>query len=319
MNGREGMSDLTLVIIAGVLIAIIFVFAIAIIIIGSNPAKSNEIESQAEITIIDDYGRSITVPKNPQKIISITPSTTEILYAVGLGDRVIGVDEYSDYPEEAKNKTRIGSYLTPNLEIIASLEPDLILASDMTSEDDIAMMEEKGLVVVVLAPKTIEGIIQDIKLVGVIGDKTSEADNLAYSLEQRIDAITSMTSNNISQRPRVYIEYYPYWTYGPGSFGNDLILMAGGGNIAASTSAAYIEISNEFLVASNPEIIILTVGLHAPTTIEDVRTRTGWDETDAIKLDRVYTIDDDIMSRPGPRIVDALEQLAELIHPELFS
>jgi len=311
MNKRKWMSGLTAIVIVCVLILTSFI-------VGFFVTEFKEPEKQTGFTIIDDYGRTVAVPKNPQKIISLAPSTTEILYAVGLGDKVIGVDEYSDYPEEAKNKTKIGSYLTPNLEIIISLKPDLILASDMTSKDSVVTLEEKGLTVVVLTPKTIKGIFQDIRLVGLIGNKNDEANNLADNLEQRIDVVTSKTSNSSLNRPRVYVEYYPYWTYGPGSFGNDLILMAGGRNIAATTVTAYSEITNEFLVASNPEIIIFTIGPHASTTIKDIKSRTGWDDTDAVKYDKIYTIDDDIISRPGPRIVDALEQLAELIHPELF-
>lgn len=274
-------------------------------------------EKQEEFTIIDDYGRTVVIPKYPQRIISLAPSTTEILYAVGLGDKIVGVDDYSDYPEEAKNKTKIGNcYPTPNLEIILSLKPDLIVTADITSKDFVTTMEEKGLKVIVLAPKTINGIIQNIRLVGLIGNKAAEANNLADNLEQRINAITSKTSN--SNFPKVYVEYYPYWTFGPGSFSNDLILMAGGRNIAATTTTAYPNIDDEFIVSSNPEIIIYTIGPYTTTTIEEIKRRTGWYETDAVKNNKIYTLDDNIISRPGPRIVDALEQLAELIHPELF-
>lgn len=301
------------------IIAIVCVMILIAFIAGFDVAEFKEQEKQAGFTVIDDYGREVTLPKNPQRIISLAPSSTEILFAVGLGYRVVGVDDNSDYPEAAKNKTKIGSYLNPNLEVIASLEPDLILVTDITSKEYVASLEEKNFTVVVLAPKTIQGIIRDIRVVGAIGNKTTEANNLADNLEQRINAITSKTSNSSLYRPKVYVEYYPYWTYGPGSFGNDLISMAGGKNIAAITATAYSEITNEFVVASNPELIIFTVGSRASTTIKDIKSRTGWDKVDAVKNNKIYTIDDDIISRPGPRIVDALEQLARLIHPELFS
>jgi len=310
MNKRKWTNRLSA--IACILILISFVT-------GFYVAEFNELEKQAGFTVIDDYGREVTLPKNPQRIISLAPSSTEILFAVGLGYRVVGVDDNSDYPEAAKNKTKIGSYLNPNLEVIASLEPDLILVTDITSKEYVASLEEKNFTVVVLAPKTIQGIIRDIRVVGAIGNKTTEANNLADNLEQRINAITSKTSNSSLYRPKVYVEYYPYWTYGPGSFGNDLISMAGGKNIAETTATAYSEITNEFVVASNPELIIFTVGPHTSTTIKDIKSRTGWDKVDAVKNNKIYTIDDDIISRPGPRIVDALEQLARLIHPELFS
>lgn len=310
MNKRKLMNRL---------IAIVCVIILIAFIAGFYVAEFNEQEKQAGFTVIDDYGREVTLPKNPQRIISLAPSSTEILFAVGLGYRVVGADDHSDYPEAAKNKPKIGSYLNPNLEVIASLEPDLILATDMTSKEYVASLEEKNFTVVVLAPKTIQGIIRDIRVVGAIGNKTTEANNLADNLEQRINAITSKTSNSSLYRPKVYVEYYPYWTYGPGSFGNDLISMAGGKNIAATTATAYSEITNEFVVASNPELIIFTVGPHTSTTIKDIKSRTGWDKVNAVQNNKIFTIDDDIISRPGPRIVDALEHLARLIHPELFS
>ena len=289
------------------------------VIMGLYIADSDKSENAFALTITDDYGEKVTIPNNIQRIVSLSPSTTEILFAVGLGDKIVGIDEYSDYPEETKGITKIGSYLTPNLEIIVSLKPDLVFVSDMTSKDDVENLKEKGLIVVALAPITIDEIIQDIRLVGAISDNAAEANNLADSLEERIDLVTSKTNNSNLDRPRVYIEYFPYWTYGPGSFGNDLISMAGGTNIAASTATEYPEITTEFIVASNPEIIILTIGPMTSTSVEDIITRIGWDSLDAIKNDEIFTIDDNIISRPGPRMVNALERLAEIIHPELFS
>ncbi len=318
MYRREGMSESAIIAISVVLIVIVMTSVITLLLISYDPSEQKGSE-EPKITVVDDYGRAVEVPKSPQRIISISPSTTEILYAVGLGDKVIAVDEYSDYPEEAKSKTKIGSYLTPNIEIIVSLEPDLVLVSDMTTKDNVATLETKGLTVVALAPNNIQGIIQNIRIIGTIGDNAEIANDLADSLEERIDAVTSKTSEGSLSRPRVYIEYYPYWTYGPGSFGNDLIVMAGGNNVASTLVAPYAEITNEFLVASNPEVIIYTVGAHASTTTEDIESRPGWEDTDAIRNNKIYTIDDSIMARPGPRIVDALEQLAKLIHPEIFS
>jgi iron complex transport system substrate-binding protein len=299
--------------------AIVCILLFTVLIINLYIAKFKESEETSGFTVIDDYGRAVIVPKNPQRIISLAPGCTEIIFALGLNTRVVGVDDYSDYPEAAKNITKIGSYLNPNLEVIVSLEPDLILASDMTSKEHIASLEEKNLAVFVLAPKVIQGIIRDIRLVGIIGNKKKEADDLTNSLEQRINVITAKTKSNTLCAPRIYIEYYPYWTYGPGSFGNDLISMAGGENIAGTMATAYSEITNEFVVSSNPELMVFAVGSHASTTSKDIKSRTGWDRISAVKNNKIYTIDDDIISRPGPRIVDALEQLAILIHPELFS
>jgi len=311
MKKRKGITRLAAIAMACILI-------LAAFIVISYITQFKESGRQTGFTVIDDYERAITVPKNPQRIISLAPGCTEIIFAVGLGTKVVGVDDYSNYPEAAKNITKIGSYLSPNLEVMVLSEPDLILASDMTSKEYITSLEEKNLTVFILAPKAIQGIIRDIRLVGIIGNKTKEADNLINSLEQRINVIASKTKSNTLYTPRVYLEYYPYWAYGPGSFGNDLISMAGGKNIAATAASAYSEVASEFIVSSNPELIIFTIGPYVSTTTKDIKSRTGWDRISAVRNNKIYAIYDDIISRPGPRIVDALEQLAKMIHPELF-
>ncbi len=267
--------------------------------------------------VTDDLGRTVYVSDNPQRIVSLAPSVTEILCALGLGHRIVGVDKNSDYPEAVKTIEKVGDWI-PDEEKIMALKPDLILVSDMTSLDVITSLEERGLTVVCLAPETVVGVLQSITLVGSITGKQDTAQKVVDELNQRIEAITDVTSGNNLYKPTVYLEYYPYWTFGPGSFGNDLVVMAGGRNIAADAAAAYVNISAEYIVGENPEIIIFTVGYTTDTTIEDIRCRPGFDTIDAVKNDRIYTIDDDILSRPGPRIVDALEELARIIHPELF-
>lgn len=267
-------------------------------------------------SIVDDLGRTVFVPDNPQRILSLAPSVTEILFILGLENQIVGVDDNSDYPEAAKDKEKVGGWI-PDEERIMALRPDLVLVSDMTSQAIISSLEDRGLIVVCLAPKTVEGVIQNIRLVGLITGKEDAAQMIAEGLEQRIEAITSVTASQL-YRPSVYLEYYPYWTFGPGSFGNDLIVMAGGINIAADTATEYPNISGEYIVGKNPEIIIFTVGHGTTTTVDDIRDRPGFDTIDAVKNNRIHTIDDDILSRPGPRIVDALEQLAYIIHPELF-
>ncbi len=271
-----------------------------------------------ELKVVDGYGRAVSISRTPLRIISLAPSITETLYAVEVGERVVGVDDFSDYPEEVGAKPRIGSYLNPDLEKIVALKPDLILASDITPLEMVLDLEQRGLTVFVLAPKTLREVIHDIRLVGLITGNADKANAVAGKLEQRINAVTSKISNSSAYRPKVYLEYYPYWTFGPGSFGHDLILMAGGRNLAEGAVAAYPQVSDEFIVGSNPEIIIFTVGPHAKTTIEDIEDRPGWRNTEAVRSGRIYTIDDDILSRPGPRLVDALEQLAKTFHPELF-
>jgi len=275
-------------------------------------------EEVQELKVVDGYGRAVSISRTPLRIISLAPSITETLYAVEVGERVVGVDDFSDYPEEVRAKPRIGSYLNPDLEKIVALKPDLILASDITPLEMVLDLEQRELTVFVLAPKTLREVIHEIRLVGLVTGNADKGNAVAERLEQRINAVTSKISNSSAYRPKVYLEYYPYWTFGPGSFGHDLILMAGGRNLAEGAVAAYPQVSDEFIVGSNPEIIIFTVGPHAKTTVQDIEDRPGWRNTEAVRSGRIYTIDDDILSRPGPRLVDALEQLAKTFHPELF-
>jgi len=312
---EQAIATGKLIPIALLLVGLAFSSALGYYLASLQPSR----EALEELKVIDGYGRTVSIPQSVMRIISLAPSVTEILYAIGVGERLVGVDDFSDYPEEARAKAKIGSYLEPDLEKIVALKPDLILASDITSREMVLNLEEKGLTVLVLAPKTLREVIHDIRLVGLITGNADEANALAERLEKKINTITSKISNSSARRPSVYLEYYPYWSFGPGSFGHDLILMAGGRNVAEGALVAYPEVSNEFIVGSNPEIIIFTVGPHAKTTIQDIENRPGWRNIDAVRNARIYTIDDDILSRPGPRLVDALEQLAKIIHPELFT
>ena len=269
------------------------------------------------ILLVDDYGRTIKLDGIPQRIVSTAPTPTEILFAVGAGSQVVGVDDYSDYPAEVANLTKVGSY-TLNTEVIIGLQPDLIVSSDLVPISQLELLEDRGIPFVVLATRTLDDVLKDVRLVGILTGHVEEANSLADSLEDRIDAVTEKTQSETVVKPRVYVEYYPYWTYGPGSFGNDLIALAGGINIAENTSSEYPMLTSEFVIAQDPEVIVYTVGYMTTTTVEDIASRAGWDEISAVVDDEIYSLDDNLMSRYGPRIVDGLEALAEILHPELF-
>jgi iron complex transport system substrate-binding protein len=284
----------------------------------ANTNNQNNTSAKQELTIIDDYGRTVSVVKYPKRIISLAASSTEVVYSIGLGNRIVGVDDFSDYPEDAKNKTKVGSF-DLSYEVIAGLKPDIIVGADIISRQTVSTLEKRGYVVIILAPKSLNGILQDIRLLGLVTGKEKEANDLAGRLDSRISNVTAKTSGANVSRLKTYLEYYPYFTYGPGSIGNDLILMAGGFNIASNTTVQYPQVTKEFVIASNPEIIVFTQGAFTDTTVEKVKQRPGWSVIDAVKSDKIYSIDDNSISRPGPRMVNGLEDLAKLIHPELFS
>ena len=270
------------------------------------------------ILLVDDYGRIVELERVPERIVSTAPTPTEMLFAVGAGDLVVGVDDYSDYPAEAANLTKVGSY-TLNTEVIVGLQPDLIVSSDLVPLSQLELLEDQGIPYVILATRTLEDVMKDIRLVGILTDRVEEANTLADQLEDRIDAVTEKTLAEGLVRPRVYLEYYPYWTYGPGSFGHDLIELAGGANIAENTSSEYPMLTSEFVIAQDPEVIVYTVGYMTTTTAEEIASRPGWDVITAVSEGDIYSMDDNLMSRYGPRIVDGLEELATLLHPDLFA
>lgn len=282
-----------------------------------NEPEEEPVEDDS-ILLVDDYGRVVELDHVPERIVSTAPTPTELLFAVGAGDLVVGVDDYSDYPAEAANLTKVGSY-TLSIEVIVGLQPDLIVSSDLVPLSQLELLEDQGIPFVILATRTLDDVLKDIRLVGILTGHVAEATALADGLEERIDAVTEKTQAEDLVRPRVYLEYYPYWTYGPGSFGNNLIALAGGINIAENTTSEYPMVTSEFVIAQDPEVIIYTVGYMTTTTAEEIASRPGWDVISAVFEDSIYSMDDNLVSRYGPRIVDGLEELAALLHPDLFA
>lgn len=270
------------------------------------------------LTITDDAGRSVTVPRRPQRIISLAPSNTEILFALNLADRVVGVDEFSNYPLEAQSKPKIGSYSAANLEQVLAREPDLILASGITRPDVLNALSGRGLPVIVLNPIDLPGVLENITLVGQAADVNAESSRLRGSLEARIASVAERVKGTTT-KPRAFVELDPtlFFSVGPKSFVDDLITRAGGTNIAADTGTPYPQLSQEQILARDPEVILLADGSQGVTP-EAVKARPGWGNVSAVKTGRIVVLDEDVFLRSGPRSVDALEALLRYLHPELF-
>jgi len=267
------------------------------------------------LTIIDDAGRTVTIPKNPERIISIGSTWTETLYAIGCGDRVVGVCNDSNYPPEAADKPQVGTGSSLNLEKVLGLEPDLVVIWRYSSQA-IDNLEKQGIPVVGLYPTSVDDIIDTIRLLGTITGSISEAAELTAEMQTNIDEIAAKTRElTKAQMPLVYYELYsPLKTTGPGTYTNELIFMAGGINLAADEPVKYPILSNEYIIERNPDVIIESTG---GPSIEEVKTRSGWEGINAVKNDRVYLIDNTLVC-PTPRIVLGLEQFAKWLHPELF-
>ena len=272
-------------------------------------------------TVTDDMGRQVRLKSEPQRIISHVPSITETLFALGLGDKIVGDSDYCDYPEAAKTVPKIGGYFTPNIEAIVALNPDLVL-TDGYVPDLITKLDSLGIPLAVIDPKDINGILRDIELLGNVTGSQKEATELTSDMKKRIGAVVDAVSS--ASRPSVFYVFDATdttkpWTAGPGSFVDALISLGGGNNVAASASDPWIQFNMEELVDADPEILL--VDSHMGTAVispEELKELPGWQNLTAVKENRIYTIDGDLVNRSGPRIVQGLEDIAKILHPELF-
>jgi len=278
----------------------------------------------APIVLTDGLGRTVTLTGPAQRVVSLAPSNTEILFAVGAGAQVVGRDESSDYPAEAAALPTVGGWSGFSAEAIVALQPDLVLgmAGDFNSPELAASLEQLGLTVYYLPnPATLEEVYAAIETVGALTGHTSEAAALVESLERRVAAVDEKIMP-LSYRPLVFFELdatdpsKPF-TSGPGTFIDLLIDRAGGINIGSQLQGAWAQISIEELLVTNPNVIVLGDSRYGET-LEKVARRVGWDTLKAVQDGKVYPIDDNLFVRPGPRLVDGLEALAKLLHPELF-
>ncbi|MBM2824480.1 MAG: Cobalamin-binding protein [Dehalococcoidales bacterium] len=271
-------------------------------------------------TYTDDMGRSVNIQKIPQRIVSHVPSITETLFALGLGEKVVGVDDYSDYPEEAKSKQSVGNYFNPSIESIVALEPDLVLTDGHS--DSIKQLDNLGINYLVMDPKDMDGIFRNIELLGKVAGIEGRARKLIDDMKKEITGVL----DRVKGAPRVRVlhildatDLSNPWTAGPGSFLDAFITMAGGENIAAKAPAPWVQFSIERIVSADPEIIILpTTHGSASTLPEMLKTNPAWRGITAVKQGRIYTVDADLVDRSGPRIVQGLKEIAKILHPERF-
>lgn len=297
----------------------ICLLALSILLIASTIACTGT--TSIPDTITDDWGREIQLESVPQRIVSHVPSITETLYALDLGEKIVGVSDYCDYPEEAKTKPKVGGYFTPNIEVIVSLAPDLVLTDGYV--DEISKLETLGIQFAVIQPNSIDDILKDIELLGNLTGQQEKATEIIDDMKERIDAVLKKVAP-LSYRPKVFYVFDATdttkpWTAGPGSFANELIQMAGGENVAAQAQGAWIQLNIEELVNSDPEIIIVDSMMGtAVISPDEIKGLPGWKDTTAVKNNNIFVVNGDLVNRTGPRIVQGLEAIARIIHPELF-
>jgi iron complex transport system substrate-binding protein len=275
------------------------------------------------ITLTDGLNRTVTLHGPAKRIVSLAPSNTELLYEVGAGAQVVGRDGFSNFPAEVKALPSVGGSMgNYNLAAIAALKPDLVLAAGINTPADVKSLEALGLTVFYLNnPLHMDGLYQNLQSVGTLTGKTVQAAALIQSLQVRIKAIEDKVPL-ITTHYKVYYELdatdplRPY-TAGPGSYINILLTTAGDQNIGAALSSPYASISSDEVIKLNPDFILLGDAPYG-VTIDSVMQRPGWSVINAVKNKHVYLFDDDTVSRPTARIVDAIEMLAKILHPDVF-
>jgi len=277
---------------------------------------TDQISESDVLETTDDYGKTVMFVTPPQKIISLAPSHTEILFALGIGDRVVGVTTFDDYPQEVNDIERIGDFNGNNLERIIELEPELVINYGEGIQEENQRLEEAGIAVIGFLPESIDEIYLTIERIGRLTGVSDKAEELILSLKTREEAALSKIKDAPKRKVFYEIWHEPLMAAGPGSFLDELMKLAGGENIAADADSPYPNYDLEQLIERNPEVY-LTSNDFPEKTVESIKTRSGYENMDAVLNNRVYILDGNIMSRPGPRIIDALEILVQSIHPEL--
>jgi len=251
--------------------------------------------------------------KTYNRIISLTPATTEILFELGLDEEIAGVSTFCNYPEKAKGKEKIGSFSNPNIEKIIMLKPDMVILTGMEQAEIKNILKKCNIDYIVSYPKSINDLLESIEKIGTVLSKRYQSERLIKKIEDTVSSIQDKIKDIApSERPKVYIEIWhdPIMSAGANSFVNDMIELAGGINVASSLKRAYSKIDPEHIIYNNPDVVILTYMKNDRWVENEFSNRVGWSSVSAIRKDRVYAdIDPDLILRPGPRIREGLIEL----------
>lgn len=276
----------------------------------NDPADSH----RYPVTITDDASRTVTIGERPERIVSLAPANTEILFALGVGQRVVGVTSYDDYPAEVAGITKVGDFTGPNMEALTAANPDIVFLTTGVQADIIAKLEDMGATVVALDPQDLDGVYESILEVASIVDEVEAGNALVQTMKSDAAAIEKALAGSEPRTAFIEIGQNPLFTAGPSTLLDDLLRRAGGTNVVKEPG--YVAYSSEQLVASDPEVYLATKS--SGTDAQTLGKRAGYAQLAAVKSGRVVILDDNLVSRPGPRIVDGMRLIAEGLHPEAF-
>jgi len=295
----------------GTKIKIAWAFTVILIFLWASPSPC--------ATFKDSLGREVPVPAPPKRLIALAPNLTEILYALGLGDRVVGVTDHCNYPPEVSLKPKVGSYIHLNVEKIVSLSPDLVIGTvDGNERYILDLLEQAQIKVFFVNPRDVRQAIETISTVGLVCGAPERARQISGQLTQRVNRVVEVTG--AKKRPLVFLQIniQPIMTVNRNTVHHDLIHLAGGENMAADEPVTYPRISLEEVLRRKPEVILVS-SMEREGRFEKARQDwLQWTSIPAVQKGRVHLIDSDLIDRPSSRVVDGLEIMAKLLHPEAF-
>ncbi|HYA90256.1 MAG TPA: cobalamin-binding protein, partial [Thermodesulfobacteriota bacterium] len=280
---------------------------------------ATSISYSATQTFIDEVGREVTFPFPPKRIVSLAPNITEILFSLGLDEEIVGVSTHCNFPAMARSKVRVGSYIRLDFEKIASLNPDLIIATGAgNTRDTVDRLGKLGFQTYVIYPKNFRDILQSIAHIGQVVNREKEAQAIIEGMRKRSGRVIELTKG--LPRPKVFVQIgdAPMVTVGKGSFADDLIRLAGGENVAEKEKEVYPRLGMEEVLKRAPEVIVISSMSPTGDYQKILQEWTRWKTIPAVKNGRVHLIDSDLLDRPSPRIIDGLEELVRVLHPEKF-
>ena len=293
---------------------------VAALLLASACARGHEPRLVATETraVVDEAGRSVNVPTRITRIVTLAPNLTEIVFAIGAGDRLIGNTTYCYYPPEAKNIAKVGDTLHPSIERIIALRPELILVSTASElESFTRQLEEQHIAVYVTDPHDLEGVLRSIKTLGDLLGQSARATQVVNDLRARTLAVEERVKEKSTVKVFYQLSAEPLYTAGRDSFVTDLIKRAGGESVTANVFGAWPRYSDESALAARPEVIIMATA-ESMGGSANAGVASSLRKSPAVVAGRVYKVNGDFVSRPGPRLVDGLEQIARALHPEAF-
>jgi len=295
------------------LIKTILLLSPFILLLGASVSNSNTLQFK------DEVGREVSLPFPPKRIVSLAPNITEILFRLGLDEEIVGVSVHCNFPEKAKSRVQVGSYINLDFEKITSLNPDLIIATGAgNTRDMVDRLEKLGFKTYVIFPKNFDDILQSIDHIGQVMNREAKARVIIEEMRKRKQRVVEFTRS--LSRPKVFIQIgeAPMVTVGKGSFADDLIRIAGGENIAGREKELYPRFGMEEILKRSPEVIIISSMNPKGDYQKILHEWTRWKTIPAVKNGRIHLVDSDLLDRPSPRIIDGLEEIARVLHPERF-